>query len=145
MKIEDFNTYEELLALILKKYFNDNFNVYLQALIELDNNIHRGIPAHIIFESTSYQEEFMSLLPHQFCFAQTRAPINFNLEKTEVIRYQLQWELWAMMTQPWLFKEHPNTFEHLKNIIEFIGPRIELQDLKKEFKTLGDNIQTLLT
>ncbi len=142
---EDFHTYEELLTLILKKHCNDKFNVYLQALIELDNNLLRGLPAHIIFESTSYQEEFMCLLPHQFCFAKSRTPIKFSPVQLEIIRYQLEWELWAMMTQPWLFHEHQNTFEHLKNIMDFINEIIELQDLKKEFQNLSNNIQFLLT
>jgi hypothetical protein len=70
---------------------------------------------HKLFEKSFYKKELLILLPHVFYFASNDELIDLSKKEVRIIFAQLSWEVWALMTQVWLFN-FPNTYNHLENI-----------------------------
>ena len=109
----DVKTYQELFALILNDFFKERSERYIQAA----NEIKARTPLHELFEKSQFKNELMTLFPEKFCFAINN--INFTPQERDrlLIIEQVKWEVWAMMTQPWLFSKHTETtFGHIENL-----------------------------
>jgi hypothetical protein len=59
---------------------------------------------------------------------------------------QIKWEVWAMMTQPWLFSNHTETtFRHLENLKE-VALVVEPQgELATQIESLSVYMQEVLS
>ena len=135
-------TYKELFDLILKDFFNGRSDRFEKAALELQQNI----PLHEIFERSEFKNELMTLFPEKFCFAINTLSFSPNEEDKKLIKEQIKWEVWAMMTQPWLFAKHSETtFQHLENLKKVCELTDSNDELSTQIESLIVYMQGLLS
>jgi hypothetical protein len=135
-------TYQELFELILRNFFKDRSDRFIKATSELNSKI----APHEIFEKSQFQNELMTLFPEKFCFAINNFQFSPDDCDRVLIVEQIKWEVWAMMTQPWLFSNHTETtFRHLENLKE-VALVVEPQgELATQIESLSVYMQEVLS
>lgn len=72
-------------------------------------------PLHIFINSSDDKNFYMTYFSHVFSFLK-HAPELSNSDDAGIFLKQMSWEIWAMMTQPWLFTDGGQTDIYLKNL-----------------------------
>lgn len=108
----------DVLTMVVTNFFptegNDiinNIAIFFQA-IEDNKNLDQ------FFDETLSKNFYLIFFPHFFCYK--RLSYSFENEfQIEILLKQASWEIWAMMTQPWIFNDNAG-LTHLTNLKEFI-------------------------
>jgi hypothetical protein len=90
----------------LKESFAQAFTLYLNQTSNDD----------LYYYEHDFKKELIVLFPHKLCYVSDLSNFQFDSIELSIISSQLQWETWAMATQPWLFTDE-RTFVHLNNLI----------------------------
>ncbi len=103
---------DDLTDLIFKKISLDEkyiraFNFYLNYSQNDENYYYKH----------NFKKELIVLFPHKLCYVNDLDKFQFSSLDLSIISSQLQWETWAMATQPWLFADE-KTFVHMNNLIK---------------------------
>lgn len=89
------------------------------------------------------KELLAMVLPQHFCFAETSGEMKDPLIEAFFLS-QMSWELWALMTQPYLFAKNGPGLVHLKNVIKALSRNKtsrseELKKIAEDFERFSSN------
>jgi len=121
----------KLLQLIVLEYSPSSYPLLANASDDFINEK----PLYDQFISSKEQRLLYLLLPQHFCFADIDlrdAPL-FELD---IFLSQMSWEIWAMMTQPELFKAGGPGHGHLDNLIKALQKNLNSEGHDKRRITL---------
>lgn len=148
LDLEKIESKKDLLRLIFSTFNDLDKNYYMAIESFADNQIHQ-VPIHIYYQESNYSNEILGLMPHVFCFVRetlTNAPIFLE----QIFIAQLSWEIFGMITQPMLFKNKGDSYQHLYNIALILNhtslldnncenKRIRLIEIINEYQILLEN------
>jgi len=138
----ELTSYSQLLEVILKDYFNQSTQRYTAATIELNSSL----PLHELIVKSDYANELITLFPEKFCFAIDQIDYKPHDRDRSLLFEQIKWEVWAMLTQPWLFFDHAETtFRHLENLKQVLHKSHPECDLILQIESLSIYMQEILS
>ncbi len=108
--------YKELLSLIIEQYFLSSSAKYFASIEDYFIKKESHQLDYIIFDNSNYQKELLVLLPQCFCYKIKEHSFAFSENEISLIHSQVEWEIWAMMSQPFLLENPVNFFLHLENL-----------------------------
>lgn len=104
----------DLLKLIFDQFSDLNPN-HLNALEKTLLAYQNQISPHIQLQNMDSSKDFVTLLPHYFCFCETPLKEATAFEE-QIFISQLSWEVVGMLSQPMLFQNDKLSIKHLFHI-----------------------------
>lgn len=106
---------QQLLQNVCRYFFIKESNVVSKRIIDLYLATNNGTSMDIFIEKSNEKDFYLTFFPHVFCFNDFLP--TFGMEKSiEIFSKQISWEVWAMMTQPWLCSGSIGGIDHLNNL-----------------------------
>ncbi|MBC7713610.1 MAG: hypothetical protein H7177_09735 [Rhizobacter sp.] len=109
------NNSTDVLTGVMQRKFSEDSLVFISDIVMLYQVIREKTDLYLYFDKNTTNKNFyLIFFPHLFCYQD----MTFNSVtefQIKIFLDQVKWEIWAMMSQPWIFNDSSG-FAHLTNL-----------------------------